>query len=415
VTRRHGRWGAVALGSWAALAVPLSCSSRRAAEAERASVAAPVAAHDGVSARAPGAAQTPAPTSEPAPALPTHIAGPAAFDLALAAGGALLAWSPPRARGGGLFVQRLDARGTPREPALRLAQTDAGGEVVELAATTLGARVGAAWIESGTDESRTRALLLTPGEPSPPEPARLALGEGRLLPGRSRLAVGGGRAGRLRVLHGRSVESCGRGSSEPCVGYSFSELGEPGDQPPRGASGEWLRVPSPCPDVPPLLGGSGSALYYAVCAEGERERTTTAYGVDMQSEYAHAVEVLAGCTPTALLSPLRGGAWVVGRCADGVRAAELGLDAAQGVKEHALDDLEAVCVDAVITLRAGALELPLVQPLDGLEALLPATLAPAGASAVFTGSAIVVVRAQAGELSLGRYACEGGAPAPSRF
>jgi hypothetical protein len=212
------------------------------------------------------------------------------------------------------------------------------------------------------------------------------------------------------VLHGRSAASCGRGSSEPCVGYSFSELGDVGA---RGAREEWLRVPSPCPAVPPLLGGAGSALYYAVCAEDDGERVTTAYGVDLESEYAHAVQVLRGCTPTALLSPLRDGAWVVGRCGDGVRAAEIALDARQGAKEHVLDGLAAVCVGAVITLRTDALELPLAQPLDGLEALLPATLAPEGASAVFTGRAIVVVREQAGELSLGRYTCERGVLAES--
>lgn len=374
------------------------CAKERAAQAPSAAES-PVAAK-GVANAAPQSA-----LAASAASVPTRVAGPAAFDLTRVEGGALLAWSPPRAQGGGLYVQRLDARGSPREPARRLAQTDAGGEVIELAASGMGARVGVAWLESSAEESRTRALLVTPGEPSPPEPVRLALGKGGLEPGRSRLAVGGGRAGRLRVLYASSAEDCGRSNSEPCTGYSFSELGEDG---PRGASGEWLRVPSPCPEVPPLLGAAGNALYYAVCADADGARLTTAYGVDVQSEYAHAVQVLAGCTPSALLSPVRGGAWVVGRCADGPRAAELGTDASRGAREHALLGLEAVCIDGVITLRAAELELPLTQALDGLHALLPEALAPAGSVALFTGEALLVVREQAGELALGRYVCEQG-------
>jgi hypothetical protein len=75
-----------------------------------------------------------------------------------------------------------------------------------------------------------------------------------------------------------------------------------------------------------------------------------------------------------------------------------------------------VCVDAVITLRSAEVDLPLRHPLDGLEALLPAELAPEGSAAVFTGAGIVVVReqTQTGELALGRYSCERGVLSESR-
>jgi hypothetical protein len=394
----------LALAAMLALAAPVGCSRERTKDQPGPAAAAPADLAPAASARE--VAPPPADVS-------ARVAGPAAFDLALAEGGALLAWSPPRAQGGGLFVQRLDARGVPRGPATRLAQTDAGGEVIELSVAALGARVGVAWIESSAEESRTRALLVEPGEPSPPEPVRRALGDGGLVPGRSRIAVSGGRAGRLRIMHGVRRQDCGRDHSEPCTGYSFSQLGHDGV---REAGSEWLRVPSPCPDVPPLLGASGTAFYYAVCAEAEGARVTTAYGIDVQNEYAHAVQVLAGCTPSALLAPMRGGALVVGRCDGGLRAAELGLDATRGARELALDGVQAVCVDAVITLRSAEVDLPLRHPLDGLEALLPAELAPEGSAAVFTGAGIVVVReqTQTGELALGRYSCERGVLSESR-
>ena len=141
--------------SWTALAafgllalLATGCKKEHAPQGTAAAV--PEAAPDARGNTTNGTATSEAPDgtrSASAAAVPTRIAGPAAFDLALVEGGALLAWSPPRAQGGGLYVQRLDARGNPREPARRLTQTDAGGEVIELAATGVGARVGVAWLE----------------------------------------------------------------------------------------------------------------------------------------------------------------------------------------------------------------------------------------------------------------------------
>ena len=330
----------------------------------------------------------------------------AAFELATFAGGALLAWSPAQARGGGIGLQALDARGATQQVARRVAQTDAGGEVMELAAIGVGRHAGLAWLESNASESRTRALWLRPDEVHPPAPPRIAGGTpvtALSTPVRTHLAVAAVAQARMRVLYADAETECVERASGPCVGYGFREIGEGA----RANDGRWLAVPQPCARGVPSLATRGDRLYYAVCATRGEQPATVAYSINMQTEYARADEVLAGCDPLGMIA-LDDGALLVADCNGVRRGVELTL-AAQPAVERELSAREVVCDEASApVLRAGGLELPLRGPRDRLESVLPDALAPPGARAVWTGRALLVAHPSPDGLELVRLTCQDG-------
>jgi hypothetical protein len=324
-----------------------------------------------------------------------------AFDLATDDRGALLAWAAARARGGGIWLQRHDARGAARGPARRAAQTEAGGEVVELAAVAVAGRSGLAWVESTASESRTRALLLRADERTPPEPTKLAAGTAVSAGSRAHLAIAASR-GRLRVLYADAPTECVDRARSGCIGYGFSELGE-GARPP---SRPWLAVPEPCAHGMPALAARDDRLYYAVCSTRAGLPSTVAYSINVQTEYARADEVLGGCDPLGIVA-LDEGALLVGDCAGARRGVELTL-AAQLPVERELNAREVACAGERMALRSGAFELPLRGARERLESLLPDAVAPPGARAVWTGSALLIAHPTPDGLELVAYECKGG-------
>ncbi|HMI92363.1 MAG TPA: hypothetical protein VK509_13400 [Polyangiales bacterium] len=327
------------------------------------------------------------------------------FDLAASERGALLAWARPRAQGGGIWLQLYDARGAVRGAPRRVAQTEAGGEVVELAAIAVGRRNGLAWVESSASESRTRALLLRPDEPTPPEPTRIAEGAKVAAASRTHLAIAASQE-RLRVLYADAPTACVDRSSAPCIGYGFSELGDGA----RGGSRPWLAVPQPCTRGVPSLAARDDRLYYAVCSTRAELPTTVAYSINVQTEYARADEVLRGCDPLGLLA-LDDGALLIADCGGVRRGVELTL-AAQLPVERELAEREVVCSAGQARLRAGGFELALHGARERLESLLPDALAPPGARAVWTGRALLVAHPSPDGLELLALACAGNALKP---
>jgi len=338
----------------------------------------------------------------PAARVARRLAATTGFDLAASERGALLAWSPPRAQGGGVWLQLHDALGAARGAPRRVAQTDAGGEVVELAAIAVGRRNGLAWVESSASESRTRALLLRPDEPTPPEPTRIAAGAKIATASRTHLAVAASRE-RLRVLYADAPTACVDRASAPCIGYGFLELGEGA----RAGGRPWLAVPQPCTRGVPTLAARDDRLYYAVCSTREELPTTVAYSINVQTEYARADEVLRGCDPLGLLA-LDVGALLVADCAGVRRGVELTL-AAQLPVERELSEREVQCSAGQMRLRAGSFELELHGARERLESLLPDALAPPGARAIWTGRALLIAHPTPDGLELLAFACAGDA------
>lgn len=338
--------------------------------------------------------------AQPAKPAPGHAA---AFELATFGTGALLAWAPARARGGGIWLQPLDARGAPLRPARRVAQTDAGGEVMELAAVGVGGHAGLAWVESSASEARTRALWLRPDEASPAEPTRIAGGAAVTTAGRTRLALAPIAQARMRVLYADAETECIERATGPCVGYGFREIGEGA----RLNDGRWLAVPQPCPRGVPSLAVRADRLYYAVCATRDAQSRTVAYSINMTTEYARADEVLAGCDPLAMLA-LDDGALLVADCNGVRRGVELTL-APQPAVERELSEREVLCgPGATPVLRAGGVELALRGPRDRLESLLPDALAPPGARAVWTGRTLLIAHPAPDGLELVALSCQDG-------
>lgn len=331
-------------------------------------------------------------------------AGATAFDLALFADGALLVWGAPHASGGGIWLQILDARGAARGPARRVAQTDAGGEVLELAATGIGSKLGAAWIESNASESRTRGLLLAPSETTPPEPTRIATGSPIAEPSRSHLAVAASAEGRMRVLYADAPTKCVEPASGPCIGYGFREIGEGA----RALAGQWLAVPQPCAHGAPSLTARADRLYYAVCSTNEGQANTVAYSINVQTEYARADEVLHGCDPLGMLVLDDGdGALLVADCNGVRRAVELTL-APRPPIERTLSEREVSCDGGLPNVRASEFSLVLHGARERLESVLPDELAPPGARAVWTGRALLIAHPAPGGIELVSLACKAG-------
>jgi hypothetical protein len=301
-----------------------------------------------------------------------------------------------------VWLQSFDAHGDARGAPRRVAQTDAGGEVLELAATGIGKQLGAAWIESDASESRTRALLLAPSEAAPPEPTRIATGAPVTAASRSHLALSGTAEGRLRVLYADAPTKCVDPASGPCIGYGFREIGAGA----RALAGQWLAVPQPCAHGAPSLTARGDRLYYAVCASNDGQPRSVAYSINVQTEYARADEVLGGCDPLGMLA-LDDGALLVADCNGVRRAVELTL-AARPPVERTLSEREVTCDGALPNVRAAELALPLTAPRERLESVLPDELAPPGARAVWTGHALLIAHPAPSGIELVRLACRNG-------
>ncbi len=168
-------------------------------------------------------------------------------------------------------------------------------------------------------------------------------------------------------------------------------------------------MPSPCE---PFVGGAlarGGTWYYALC-HAEEAPTATVYALRPAIDYAAAMDAPAGCVPAGI-APLDDGVAVVTRCGEGERAMHLD-EMGQETGRFAIEDRGASCEAGRPVLRIGGGGqrhiLRLGAATDHVEALLPASVAPPGSRAIWTGEALLVAAPIGGEVSLRRYQCVRG-------
>jgi hypothetical protein len=350
-------------------------------------------------------------TAKPAPSMPPPMAGgrlaaAAAFDLIITQDGPLLAWAEPHAQGkaGAIVVRGLDAQGLARGPERRIA-TESSVIEVELAAQH--DRVGLAFLESDASRTRTYASTLPlAGAAAPPAP--IAIAESAPMPARGRghiaLAAVGDTA--MRLMYPAGAADCAGADQTACIGFGFRELSAGTSE----ARTPWLSVPSPCPEGAASVASLAGRWFYAVCSWGADAPQTMAYSINTETYYARADDVLHGCTPLGMTA-LDDSTVLLGADCDAMRrAVRLTLDMRVPV-ELPLGSAALLCEASGPVIRAHDLSLPLNAPRDRLELVLPPSLAPTGARAVWTGRTLLVahVAGQAQQLELVRYTCVDGA------
>jgi hypothetical protein len=330
------------------------------------------------------------------------IASPAAFDLIATPRGAVVAWAP--ANGANVVLLQLDAWGRALGDARAVAKITTGATVVELALAAESARrVGLVFVESTAASSRTYSMLADLDAPAAAKPDLIATSAGATLAGRGRVGATSLAGGRVRVIYASGPTRCIDGATGPCTGFGFREL----EEPPPSRQEPWLSVPLPCARGAASVASLEGRWYYALCSLARGTASTTAYSINLETAYARADEVLAGCTPLGM-TPIDAATLLLGaECGSARRAARLTLEADPAV-EISLADLRLECDGQRATLRTQAWGLPLDVAHDRLEAILPQALAPLGSRAVATGSAVLVAEPRSQGLVLSRYRCERG-------
>jgi hypothetical protein len=348
---------------------------------------------------------------EPAIAAPPPIAAgalsaAAAFDLIATQRGPLLSWAEPRAAGGAVVVQALDARGVARGAARRIATS---AQVIEVELAAQGERVGVALLESDAQRTRTWGLILPLADASTVPasvPAPIAIAESAPMParGRGHIALAALGDGSLRVMYPAGAADCAGADQTVCIGFGFRELSAAASD----ARAPWLSVPSPCPEGAASVASLPGRWFYAVCSWSDASPRTMAYSINTETYYARADDVLRACTPLGMTALDDGTVLLSADCAGMRRAAKLSLDIRPPV-EVPLGDAALTCEAGGPVIRSGELVLPLKSARDRLELILPPSLAPTGARALWTGSALLVAHFSGRQLETVRYTCADGA------
>lgn len=338
--------------------------------------------------------QTPAPGSE--------LASPTALALVATDSGALLAW----------------VSGTPA--AASLARFDAAGQLVgTVASSALDAAPGArdltlveaeagvwmAWVDPSADRVRAAPLGGSTA------PLVLDLGptwSGGTPEARGNLALGK-REGRALALTRGAAVPCADAPLDECFGFQLYELSSEGAR----ATGVPLSVPVPCAAQAALLvagprrsarGADSAAFEYAICTRAGGGPVLTVFSIEPERQYAAAQRVLGGCAPLGA-GRFAGESSFVAQCGSDRRMVTL-VDPDRPPRERDISIRGVVCDGEQPRVRLGSDWLRLTAPVDQLELLVGDDLAPPGARAVWTGSALLVVRAGAPGLELSRYACQ---------
>lgn len=362
----------------------------------------------GLVATAPGCSRPEA--NESPPEVPSEraarvpLVSASAFELAPAAGGALLAWAPQHARQ--ILRRRFDAEGV-------AAPTGSGSlaverEVVELALASTDAGEVLAWREGGEAGMLTRAAWLGPDGAS----QRFELGSGGLVSAQ-RGAMSLGVRGNEALLFARAGDTpCEGGASEPCTSFQLHRLSANGTRP----AGFPLAVPSPCESqaaqlvlAPGRAPGSGEGIGrfdYAICSRAGTSRVLTVFSIQPSPAYAMAEDVFAGCTPLGA-GRFAGQATFVADCG-AIRRLATAPGGGESLVVRDLDPRGLICRQGAASLAFGGSWLALDEPLGQLQLLLGDDLAPPGARAVWTGAALLVARVDdAARLHVTRHVCSG--------
>jgi hypothetical protein len=345
---------------------------------------------------------------------PRRIASSAAFDLVAVPRGALFVWGQPTRMGGGVRAAKLDAMGTVERPdivvfAPTLSPTGTSAEriapdALEISVASAGGRVGVVWVAREQTVLTIEAALgdLNADAFSP----RRVLGSTSRLEtgGRGHVAAAVAPDGRAFVLVRAQDRPCGDGTG-PCGAFNVYALRAEG----ASDNGPGLLVPGPCERAAVGMGFAQGRFHYAVCGTQNSQRGTTVYSIQPDAQYARADLVLPGCSPLGFF--VAHDELVIPAACEGGRAGvRLSRDGG-GMRSLSLDGASVRCegtMPVISTPGAPAMSMRLDQPISGIEAMLPARVAPAGSRAVFTGRSVLVASSLGGEVTVHRFECEGG-------
>jgi hypothetical protein len=357
-----------------------------------------------------GEEETPTPVRRAPPPPPTPIAAgraigdAAAFALVPTDEGALLVWGAPYARGGGVRALSLGPRGEALETDRRIALGGAVEEhvspVVEIDAATAGRSVGIAWIVDHGRALETQSIFSPDSGHNfrPVEDLGPSVRIDRDL--RGRLSMAADAQGSI-VLYHRIPEAACVASEGTCARFTRAGVGTDPSRAMRGT--EPLEVLRPCE---PFVTGArfhGGTWYYAVCHR-EPEPTTTLFAIRPALSYAAPFDTRSGCVARGI-APLDEGVALTLEC--GTETIAYHIDE-MGRERARFDTLERTitCEDGRPALQIGPRAvLRLAGSTDHVEALLPETIAPRGARAIWTGESLLVAAPIGHEVSLRRYEC----------
>lgn len=354
-------------------------------------------------------------------AAPRAVASSIAFDLVSTPGGAVIAWGTPARQGGGVRALAIDPTGAPRGTEVDVVRRgdarsgsadEAPAQIEELTLASSGTRVGLAWVVSAP--SPVVQATFSSQETEGFAPARTLAPTVALVPGsraaRGRVAISTREDGAIVVTHrladARCSEAVAAEAGTPgatCARIGRSELDAlVADSDPATE----MEVPSPCASLLPGAVTTAGTWFFGICHLAPTVATTL-YAIRPSLSYAAANDTLTGCMPDAV-APLPEGAAVIGTCEGGTRASIVdgtGRETSVVSGPH----FEVVCEGGRPTIamsgEAVPRRIPLLNAVSRIEALLPERVAPRGARAVWTGSALLVAVPVEGEVSLRRYEC----------
>lgn len=357
---------------------------------------------------APPARPRPEPPPPPLPiAAPRALGGENAFAMAPTDDGAVLFFGAAYTEGGGLRAVPLGPHG--EEVARDVvvwspARADAAFPIVEVEAAAIGRRVGVAWIVDHGTRAVAYSSFSTDGGRTFAAASELGPSVTLARTLRGRLAIAANDDGELRMYQRIDDGPCvGEERGQSCARFVGRAVG--GDLSTEERGVETREVARPCDPLVSGLRWHGGTRYVAICNRQNGEPRTTVFAIRSAIDWAAVTEV--ACAPSGI-APLDDGVIAFTEC-----GAAYALDA-MGAQTSRFDppNRSIVCGEGRVELRvssgSSARSLRLAEADDHLEALLPPSLAPAGARAIWTGESMLVALHVGRDVRVRRYECVRG-------
>jgi hypothetical protein len=331
-----------------------------------------------------------------------ELGSPTAFELVARPNSLRLLWGSAQPGADWLYELELRQDGGAAGQARRLRlPARVLGRVTDLSASFVGNKLAVAWLEQGEREARAQAAVLEGTAP----PTLLDLGPAALVAPAARgnlvLAAEPTRGSALAMWRGLEAPCVGQHPG-PCTGFSFRRLQGNSAEP----TGLPLSVPVPCASHSVELATALGRFHYGVCTREGSEPVTTMFSIQYDPEYARAEPLLKGCLPLGTVD-VDGRAWLVGDC-HGKRRAVLVPLADERVEAENIDAPAIACTPQRAELSQGRFRLVLAAARDGLQAVIPPSMAPTGARVGWTGTTLVAAYANGSRLETRTFACRAG-------